>query len=493
MRPGTLATRRYRPTQSQAFVARAQKPARPEPGPNDAIQRKGSVPYAVNGTRRRPRDDGSNRRSKNAEVNVRHACTVKEAALPALALLWLAGCSGDDDNGVAPPTEIRVARTAVVFGDGQVRLPGTPVPEALIAVGVDAAGQRVERAGLPVEVTVTVGEGSAESRSDVTDARGLVYMDWTLGTVGTQELRVSIDGSPAAVFAADAVLAGPILFSSDREVHDPRAVLPWDLYAMEADGSNVVPLTFGDYRDRDSSWSPDGRTIVFERFEGPDTIMQLSLPDLIESPFPYQNSEAGTFRWSPDGTRIAFSMKRPSNGCTRAEHNVWVMDADGSDPVRVTGSPCGTANKFPSWSFDGTVLAFESEEGLECCSAAAVWTMTPDGQDQTRVSADLGYRPHWLPDGRRLVVGGWAGEPEATLRVLDAETGGAETVWVPARARYVMPGGVSPDGRFAVAEVSLEGADSDVFRIDLETGEAVNLTNRSGGFDGFPSWGPGQR
>ncbi|NNF28945.1 MAG: hypothetical protein HKN73_17095 [Gemmatimonadetes bacterium] len=415
------------------------------------------------------------------------------AQVSMIGILTLSGCGdGSGDGPTGPTAGAAVSQTGIVFGDNQVRLPGTPLVQELIAAALDEGGARIQQAGLPASIQVTAGNGTATARSTTTDSGGLIYVTWQLGSLGVQELRISIDGSDPAVFTADAVLAGPLLFASDRASGAGSST--WDLFAMEADGSQVVQLTSGTSRDRDSSWSPDGSVIVFERFDAPENVMQVALADLLPEPFPYQNPDAGSFVWSPDGTRIAFSIKQAGGaGCTRAEHNVWVMGADGSEPTRITDSPCGTANKFPDWAPGGQTLAYESEEGLACCSAAAIWTMTPSGDSRVRVSNDLGYRPHWLPDERRAVMGGWSGEPSASLRIVDTVTGEEESVWTPpSPAEFVLPGGVSPDGRYAVAEVALLDQDSDVFRIDLETGESLNLTNRPDGLDGFPSWGPGQ-
>jgi len=46
--------------------------------------------------------------------------------------------------------------------------------------------------------------------------------------------------------------------------------------------------------------------------------------------------------WSPDGTRIAFHSWRDGNW------EIYVMDADGSNPVNVTDNPSGDYS--PAWS-----------------------------------------------------------------------------------------------------------------------------------------------
>jgi TolB protein len=57
--------------------------------------------------------------------------------------------------------------------------------------------------------------------------------------------------------------------------------------------------------------------------------------------------------WSPDGRRIAFASARDGNS------EIYVMNADGSSPVRLTEHP--EQDDFPAWSRDGRRLAFVSE------------------------------------------------------------------------------------------------------------------------------------
>src|SRR3954452_20058848 len=55
--------------------------------------------------------------------------------------------------------------------------------------------------------------------------------------------------------------------------------------------------------------------------------------------------------WSPDGTQIAFTSSPPTGDGPRSER-VWVMDAEGSEPVPIAK---GMGAK---WSPDGSQLAF---------------------------------------------------------------------------------------------------------------------------------------
>jgi PKD repeat protein len=95
--------------------------------------------------------------------------------------------------------------------------------------------------------------------------------------------------------------------------------------------------------------------------------------------------------WSPDGLRIAFSQL---GGDTPG---IYVMDADGSNPIRRT-----TSGRSPAWSPDGVSQAFvcsESQDALCLVAvdrvedAVLVWPPTP---------APQAMFPTWSPDGSRI-------------------------------------------------------------------------------------------
>ncbi len=102
--------------------------------------------------------------------------------------------------------------------------------------------------------------------------------------------------------------------------------------------------------------SPDGETIVFE-----------ALGDLYTVPIDGGRAEAITRgmafdsqpTFSPDGTRIAFLSDRDGT------ENLWVMDADGSDPKKLSGGGDRIEFASPSWSPDGShVIVSRTSWGL---------------------------------------------------------------------------------------------------------------------------------
>lgn len=178
---------------------------------------------------------------------------------------------------------------------------------------------------------------------------------------------------------------------------------------VNEDGSGFVELTSGN-TDRDPSWSPDGKHIVYsgERFGGTNIIRmnadgtgQIGLTD---TQYPLGNFEPV---WSPDGTKIAFVSSRAGAG--RSE--IWVMNADGTNPTRLTinqqlaedlSGPVYGRDFGPAWSPDGTKIVFWTTR-LDLANSE-IYVMNADGSNQTRLTKNSANdsEPVWSRDGQRI-------------------------------------------------------------------------------------------
>ena len=172
-----------------------------------------------------------------------------------------------------------------------------------------------------------------------------------------------------------------------------------DLFTVDADGGNRTRLTQDEVYDVRPSWSPDGSKIAFASvarvaaFE-PRHIFVMSADgtgrrnltgntDLAEA-----NSSNPT--WSPDGSKIAFDSQRLAVG-----YDIYVMTAEGKKLERLTDGEGN--NGSPVYSPNGTKIAFVSSRGgdnniylMDTNGRNVVkLTRTPPGVDNTR--------PSWLP------------------------------------------------------------------------------------------------
>ncbi len=135
-----------------------------------------------------------------------------------------------------------------------------------------------------------------------------------------------------------------------------------DIYYHDMRKDREVRVTT-DVRARDPNPSPDGTRLLFvtNRLGGTRlAVLDLaahSLPaktsDIVflteESPLQYEGP-----RWSPDGTRIAVSV-RQQNG----SKDIWILDGQGRKLAEVTHDRA--IDGSPAWSADGTYLYFSSD------------------------------------------------------------------------------------------------------------------------------------
>jgi Tol biopolymer transport system component len=83
-------------------------------------------------------------------------------------------------------------------------------------------------------------------------------------------------------------------FETDRDGDD------WDIYLMDADGSNPRPLTANSSNDYGQTWSPDGRWLVYlSNADGDDEIFIIDRDGKNQQRLTDNDYNEGLPAWAP--------------------------------------------------------------------------------------------------------------------------------------------------------------------------------------------------
>lgn len=181
----------------------------------------------------------------------------------------------------------------------------------------------------------------------------------------------------------------------------------YQIYTMNADGSDVTQLTVSATNKANPDWSPDGRRIVFsattvQQSESESDIYIVNADGSNETRLTTERGPDITPAWSPDGTKIAFSSFR--DGSTS---NLYVMNPDGGNQRLLYGATDGANNANPAWSPDGTKILFDV---VRVCvlPCSEIWIVNSDGGGARRLPDIPTYSggAAWSPDGNLIVFSG---------------------------------------------------------------------------------------
>jgi TolB protein len=267
----------------------------------------------------------------------------------------------------------------------------------------------------------------------------------TIGAVLATVMSAAVLSTGSAG-TAQAAVTTPIVFSH----YTNNGVLE-ELYSVPATGGAPTQLTSTpDISERGPSWAPDGLRIVLLRNDvagAVDGLWVVTASGASPSPVP-GTAGACDPAWSPDGTRIAFSMP------ARDQREIYVVNTNGTGLARLTFNPADDG--APAWSPDSNSLVFSREDANGYSSLVQVSVASPAETALTAPGVTRDDSPDWSRGGDIVFSRAASVASTAHLFVIHFDGSGLHQItssrlndrtpsWSPDSRRLVFSRGTSDD------------------------------------------------
>ena len=401
------------------------------------------------------------------------------------ALVAGAACSTEHPGSPSPPTTGLLSVTTITTG-GEYDVDGY----LLHVAGQDQGA--IELNASRWFGQLTPGERAVEL-TDIAPNCSVPGDNWESGTMvagaatSVTSLATIVAGATTSVRFELTCLARPefaalrLIFARDGQI-----------YSMNGDGTGLTQLTADESWNHSAAVSPDGMNIAF-----------VSNRDGVYDPFEdyrfgesiYLRSagEGGSIRltfgaedrdpaWSPDGTKIAFTSSL----------GISVVHADGEHRVEMDG---WSTDHAPAWSPDGGRIAFTRTAEN---STPSIWIMNADGSGPTRLTQFASIGPVWSPDGSKLAFSGFGTNTDrASGEVYVMNRDGSGVVQLTSGEMGLRAGGWSADGRYIALSRGREypgnpywGHPGNIYLIEVGSGSLARLTADSRAYESSPAFWP---
>lgn len=249
---------------------------------------------------------------------------------------------------------------------------------------------------------------------------------------------------------------------------------------MNADGTDQRRLS--DAFDAHPSWSPDGSRIAFTT--SPTGKLNIAVIGLETGEITYlTDDERGPAApdWSPDGEGFAYIYHATDPGTT---FELYLMDAAGKNPKRLTESVGSVFFDNPDWSPDGLKLTFSSDLG----GNQDIYLSDDDGSNMVQLTSDEGddRSSVWSPDGTKIAFesyrdGNWE------IVVMNTDGSGLQNISNSPDSREQWPTW-SPDGSKIAFQTDRDG-NWEIYVMNADGTEPQRLTDNNVK-DTEPAWRP---
>lgn len=283
----------------------------------------------------------------------------------------------------------------------------------------------------------------------------------------------------ATCFALVLFISAPAVAQSsspdDRQITDPKTL-------SSASNPAARPVPIDDlYYTRsvfDPAWSPDGKQIVFIS----DMAGRLNLWKVNSAggwPIQLTQSDERQFSpvWSPDGKWIVYQQDTGGNELW----DLYAVPSDGGDVINLTNTS-DAREEGPLWSNDGKTIAFgyKPKDSTVYDIELLDWQSRKVRKLTNETTKTYSWSPvAWSADGKYIFAnrGEVSGIPEGDVYRIDVATGKAENLTAHEGKRLYAASSLSPDGKTLLITSDEKGGYQNVALLDVTTKNRTWVTD----------------
>jgi len=199
--------------------------------------------------------------------------------------------------------------------------------------------------------------------------------------------------------------------------------------------------------------------------------------------------------WSPDGTTLAYSHRYLHDSVMRTE--IWVTDQAGGKAHALAAGGQPVQGSGPSWSPDGTRIAFERGNNH---GTSAIFLVRADGTGEQQLTAgnlSFGDHPTWSPDGTEILFRSNPNDPtqgfeQSDLYTVHPDGTGLTKLTHSAPDLEYLSSSWSPDGRWIITGLVHRGSHGNQAQLYLLSAHADQgrLVVDNPHWQSAPRWSP---